>query len=809
MGTYHPKENSNRNAGEDLRISEIRYRRLFESARDGILILNEKTRKITDVNPFMSELLGYTREEFLGKELWEIGLLRDEEANIAAFKELQKDNFIRYDDLPLKTKDGECKEVEFVSNVYLESDTKVIQCNIRDITERKGSENERSEFAAQIKIQHERLDNVIANVPGIVWETWLHPNESNRRNFVSQYVETMCGYSVKEWLATPDFWLSIVHPDDKEKASREAAHNFKNGHNGKHGKNGKNGKNGGSAINEFRWITKDGSTVWVEAQSLTITDDKAEPIGTRGVYMDITGRKNANQSLRAAEAQYRHLVESSPAIIYLAKPTLPFTPVYISPNVSELGFTNEEWLDDPSNWLDLIHDKDRDRVKRTVSQAMERGEGADVEYRMTSIDGSLRWIHEKGFFVIDALGNKIGWQGVIIDVTATKELEQQLRQSQKLESIGLLAGGIAHDFNNMLTAINGYCDLTLRQLEENHPIRRNIEEIRKAGLRSADLTYQLLAFSRKLILMPVLLDINFAITDTIKMLQRVIGEDLEIVPVLDPLAGSVLVDPGQFAQIIMNLAVNARDSMPDGGKLTIATSRSSLSHARVDEQDHVPGKYVLVSVSDTGSGMTADVIEHIFDPFYTTKELGHGTGLGLATLYGIVQQSDGRVEVESEVGVGTTFKIYLPRTIEPAIVTRPIQTSPGIKKGTETVLLVEDEPLVRKLLVEFLEVSGYAVIQARNGQDALAICDKGDQKFDMLITDVVMPQMGGRALAAQIWLRLPLLPVLFTSGYTDETLMRGTLAVPNTGFLQKPFIFDTFVRQVREMLDAAALARPD
>jgi len=809
MRTHNSKKASEAKVSEGLRLSETRYRRLFESARDGILILDADTGEITDANPFMTELLGYTREEFLGMKLWQIGLLEDKEASIAAFEELQNNNYIRYEDLPLETKDGQTREVEFVSNVYLENETRVIQCNVRDITHRKDADIERIRLAAQIKDQHQRLRNVIANVPGVVWESWTKPDHSKQHDdYVSSYVETMLGYTVEEWLATPDFWLTIVHPDDKEKVKRNAARNFKNGHEGNYGKS-VNGHNSPNRINEFRWITKDGRTIWVEAQTLTIKDDAVEAIGTRGVCMDITGRKIANRSLRKAEAQYRSLVESSPAIIYLAKPSTPFTPVYISPNISDFGFTKEEWILDPDKWVNLIHKQDRERVLLTIEDAMKQGRAADLEYRITLTDGTVHWLHEKGFFVLDESGNKMGWQGIILDVTPTKELEQQLRQAQKLESIGLLAGGIAHDFNNMLTAINGYCDLSLRQLKDDDPIRRNIEEVKKAGLRSADLTYQLLAFSRKLILMPVLLDINVVITETVKMLGRVIGEDIQIISSLDSSAGSVMVDPGQFAQIIMNLAVNARDSMPGGGKLTIKTSNFSLSRDPTRElRGFHPGEYVLVSVTDTGIGMSPETIEHIFDPFFTTKAIGSGTGLGLATLYGIVHQSGGQVEVESKKGVGTTFKIYLPR-IEEQIeaATKPAVTS-AIAKGTETIFLVEDEPMVGRLLVEFLEICGYKVIQAHDGQEALDICEKGDCDFQMLITDVVMPNMGGRVLSGQVRRKFPNVPILFMSGYTDENLVRGALALSHTSFIQKPFAFDTLVHKVREMLDAAA-ASPD
>lgn len=642
------KDNSSLLPGEDLRNSEIRYRRLFESARDGILILDADSKKITDVNPFLVELLGYGREEFLGKELWEIGLLKDEQENRAAFRKLQTDNYIRYENLPLETKNGVSCEVEFISNVYTENNRQVIQCNIRDITK----------------------------------------------------------------------------------------------------------------------------------------------------------RKIAEAAMRQVETNFRNLVESSPGILYLNEPHPPYSTVYVCAQVEKYGYSPEEWCATPGLWASILHSEDRERVLSEFESAVNGGHETELEYRIQARDGRVCWWHDKGRFIFDEDGNKTNWQGIILDITKTKELEQQLLQAHKLESVGLLAGGIAHDFNNMLTAINGYSDLALRSLEKDSPLRVYIEEIKEAGERSAALTHQLLAFSRRQVLQPSVIDLNAVIIDIIKMLQRLIGEDIQLTTTLNPKVGRVVVDSSQLSQILMNLALNARDAMARGGRLTITTDNISLDAEYTQQHvDFTPGDYVLLSVSDTGAGMSEQIKQHIFEPFFTTKETGQGTGLGLAVVYGIVKQSGGNIEFASHEDAGTTFKIYLPRVEERVDGQERTDTSPEMATGTETILLVEDEEQVRKLSCRILEACGYKVIEARNGLEALGICGGGDCQFDLLVTDVVMPQMGGSELAEKLKSKLPNLKILFTSGYTDEAVIRHGVIVGNTNFIQKPFAPDDLANKIRKILD--------
>jgi signal transduction histidine kinase/ActR/RegA family two-component response regulator len=387
---------------------------------------------------------------------------------------------------------------------------------------------------------------------------------------------------------------------------------------------------------------------------------------------------------------------------------------------------------------------------------------------------------------------------------ALRNSEEQLRQAQKLEAIGMLAGGIAHDFNNLLTVIGGYSDLTLVQLREEDPLRSNINEVKKAAERAAGLTRQLLAFSRKQVLQPKVLDLNAVVSELEKLLRRLIGEDIGFRTVLESTLGSVKADPGQIEQIIMNLAVNARDAMPRGGKLTIETKNVDLDEYYAKKHIAViPGPYVMLAVSDTGTGMDQQTQARIFDPFFTTKETGKGTGLGLSTVYGIVKQSGGNIWVYSEVGRGTTFKVYLPRVDEGAEEYKRSAETQVDFRGPETVLVAEDEEMVRKLACKVLEMSGYRVLEAANGGAALLICERHNEPIHLLITDVIMPEMSGRELADRLAQLRPEMKVLYMSGYTDNAIVHHGVLNEGASFIQKPFATHALARKVREVLDAS------
>jgi two-component system cell cycle sensor histidine kinase/response regulator CckA len=456
-------------------------------------------------------------------------------------------------------------------------------------------------------------------------------------------------------------------------------------------------------------------------------------------------------------------------------------------------------------FIATVHPDDRDRVRRQVAESRRGGQAeARTEYRVIWPDGSIHWIVDVGRTFYDADGTPVRAAGVSMDVTAQRNLEEQFHQAQKMESIGNLAGGIAHDFNNLLTAILGYSSVLLEDEAaglQPEVVRSFIEEIQKAGERAASLTNQLLAFSRRQMIQPTVLDINAVIGALDRMLQRLIGEDIELTTNLDPTLGSTRADPGQIEQVIMNLVVNARDAMPTGGKITIETRNTELDEAYSRQHIAVPpGRYVMLAVSDTGTGMTPAVQARIFEPFFTTKPKGRGTGLGLATIYGIVKQNHGDIWVYSEPGKGTSFKVYLPRVDDAPIAVPAKATTVPTGRG-EAVLLVEDDHRVRKLARELLTRNGYEVIEGADAEDAIRVAASYHKPIDLLLTDVVMPGMSGRLLAQRLAEHHPHLKILYMSGYTDDAIVHHGVLTPDIAFLQKPFTPSTFARAVRDVLD--------
>jgi two-component system, cell cycle sensor histidine kinase and response regulator CckA len=620
--------------------SEKRYRRLFESAKDGILILDAETGRVDDVNPFLLELLGYSYETFTGKYLWDIGVFKNIVASKEAFRSLQVDEYIRYDDLPLETRDGRVIAVEFVSNVYWVDRTRVIQCNIRDITATKHAEAERKRLMAAIEQSGEAI--VITDARGAI-------------QFVNPSFEQVTGYAGREVMG--------LNPR----------------------------------------ILK-------------------------------SGRQDAEF--------YRALWET---------------------------------ISSGRTWRGRMVNKRKDGTTYTEA---------------TSISP-----------VRDSDGRIVNYVSVKRDISETLRLAAQFQQAQKMEAVGQLAGGVAHDFNNMLGVILGYAELALARIEPTEPLHADLEEIVKAARRSTVITRQLLAFARKQAIAPVVLDLNRTIDNMLNMLRRLISGEIELVWRPGAPLWAVRMDPGQIDQILANLCVNARDAIGGAGKIAIETENVVF-----DETDRVPhvgfpaGEYVRLSVGDDGCGMEKEILDQIFEPFFTTKRMGRGTGLGLSTVYGIVQQNGGFIDVCSEPGNGTIFNIHLPRDMDRASGARTAEKAPVPSSRGETVLVVEDEPGILKLCHSLLEPLGYRVLLAARPSEAIELAEARAGGIDLLLTDVVMPEMNGQALEHRLKALCPGIKTVFMSGYSAHLFDGPDVPVGGSRFLKKPFSRGELAEKLREVL---------
>jgi PAS domain S-box-containing protein len=587
-------------------------------------------------------------------------------------------------------------------------------------------------------------------------------------------------------LTEPDLWVKRLHPDDRQRV----LNTIYNSH-----------KNQKPFCLEYRLLAHDGHIVWVQDKAIVVCDESGKPCFIQGVMVDVSDRLQAVESLRKNEKRFRTIFERTAVGIALVD--MERRLMECNPALQEiLGYRKEELL--TKDFFEFVHTDDQsidlDLYKKLLSGVHDHYQ---VEKRYLRKDKGVVWGRVNISLVRDAEKNPQYTIHMVENINEWKRLETQLLQSQKMETVGRLAGGIAHDFNNLLTVIKGYTQLSLIEIGEDHPLRKDIEEIKNAAERAENLTHQLLAFSRRQIMDMKVLDINAVIRNLEKMLRRVIGEDIEMSIILAEDLGRVKTDPHQIEQVILNLAVNARDAMPEGGKLTLEASEVELDEG--GPRAHIlmtPGRYVMLSVSDTGSGMTPEVKDRIFEPFFTTKGEGKGTGLGLSTVYGIIKQSGGYIWVYSEQGQGTTFKIYLPRVDEEVDeLPREYNTGP-LPKGNESILLVEDDSSVRELAARVLREQGYAVLEAANGEEAMRITQAPIlKKIHLLLTDVVMPQMGGKELGERFKTLYPEVKVLLISGYTDKAVIHQGFIEPDMNLLQKPFSPGTLARRVREVLD--------
>ena len=640
---------------------------------------------------------------------------------------------------------------------------------VLDISERKRAESALRQNEAMFRALTETAASAIFIV------------QRERFQYVNPATGVITGYSPDEMLAM-EFWR-IVHPDFRTIVQKRAYSRL-------------SGEEAPSRY-ELKIICKNGDERWIDVTAAYI-EFLGEP-GILGTAFDITEHKMAEEALLRSEKRYRRFFDEDLAGAYISSPDgrlLACNPAF----ARIFGFSSvEDAL--RCNLGDLYPDPEG---RRAFIRLLERqGNLQQHEKELRRVDGKPVHAVENAVGTFTEEGELIEIKGYLFDNTEVKQLSEQLRQSQKMEAIGRLAGGIAHDFNNLLTAITGYAELLLASVDPLGPLRSKVEQIHKAADRAASLTQQLLAFSRKQMLRPEVLDVNLVVADMELMLNRLIGEDIELTMELERGPMRVKADRGQIEQVIMNLVVNARDAMPRGGTLSIETSDVELSRSYAHSHLVVqPGPYIMLAISDSGVGMDEETRSLIFEPFFTTKGADKGTGLGLATVYGIVKQSGGSIWVYSEPGKGTTFKIYFPRILEASETAVSERETLGDLHGSEAILLVEDDAGVRELLSETLKSYGYVVMEASNGGDAIRISIECGIPLHLMITDVVMPGIGGCELAARVADLRPEIKVLYISGYTDRGVIKNGIVQPGAEFLQKPFGPETLISKVRDVLDS-------
>jgi PAS domain S-box-containing protein len=761
-----------RKRGENaLRESDDRHRQLFESNPLPSWVHDLETLRFLMVNQAAVLQYGYTREEFLTMTIKDIRPPEDISAlpdNIAGIT-LDGDDFLSGQWRHLK-KDKTTIYVEISSHAMICDGKRAELVIANDITRRKQAEESLRESETRFRMVSENLGEGI-----------FITDLDDQILYVNSRMAELVGYAREEVMGKPGYRLLLPQEEWPGFLQRN--------------------KDRGGCISERSELhvkRKDGTWIWLEVNAAPYHNAAGEIVGTLAANTDITERKHADAVLRESEKRYRLLFENNPHPMWVFDiETLGFLAVNEAA-IQHYGYSREEFL--TLTIKDLRSAEDLPGLLQNLPPASQT---------LVELSGVRHQKKDGTDLDVEITAHAISFDGrparlvLSHDITERKLLEGQVRQSQKMEAVGKLAGGVAHDFNNLLTVINGYSEICMRRLAPEDPVYRNIQEINKAGCRAAALTRQLLAFSRKQILQPKVIDLNSVVVETNKMLQRLIGEDINLMMGLGADLEKVKADPNQIEQVLLNLAVNARDAMPRGGKLTIETVNVYLGEEYA--QSHVPippGKYVLLAMSDTGDGMDAQTQARIFEPFFTTKEMGKGTGLGLATVYGIVKQSGGYIWVYSEVGCGSTFKIYLPSLEVAAETTNEIAESPELFKGIETILLVEDEELVRNLTAEILRESGYAVLEAKDGSEALMLANEHDGNIPLMLTDVVMPQMSGRQLAEQFAIIRKDMKVLFMSGYTDDAIVLHGVLDEGTPFIGKPFSSTDLGRKIREVLDS-------
>jgi PAS domain S-box-containing protein len=756
--------------------SERRFRKLAEHG-NAVITLLDAAGLITYSTPTVTAALGYAPWENVGVAV--LDLIHPEDARTAGplFKEvLAYPGRVARGDFRVRHRDDSWRDLEVVAVNRLEDpDVAAIVVNYHDISERK-----RTETALRRTTELLAHGQAVANIGSWEWDintdavTW---SEEQYRIF---------GVTPGPGpLAYTDF-LARLHPDDRALVAGAISRAL---------------KTHTPFEIDHRIVRPDGNLRFLISRGGIISDRAGRPARLIGVAVDMTARKQAEETLRRVNERLEAVIQAAPLAIFALD--LEGTVQTWNPAAERLfGWLAAEVMGKP---LPIVPDDKQEEFRDTRDRVLKGELLGGVERVRIRKDGTPVSVNVFTAALHDAEGRVSGSLALIEDVTNVKHLERQVFLSQKLEAVGRLAGGVAHDFNNLLTAIIGSADLLRESLPIDHDGRLESDEIRTAALRAADLTHQLLAFSRQQVLETQVLSLNEVVLAMDKLLRRLIGEDISVRTVMAPDLGAVRADPSKLEQVVVNLAVNARDAMPRGGELTIETANVALDDTYAAKHVAiVPGPYVMLMVTDTGVGMDAQTQERVFEPFFTTKERGKGTGLGLATVYGIVKQSGGYVWIYSEVGRGTTFKIYLPRVDAPA---EPLEAAPaptGQLCGSETVLVVEDQEEVRRLIHKLLKARGYNVLVAANGTDAIRLAQEYCGRIQLLVTDVVMPGMSGREVGRTLGTSRPEMKVLYLSGYTDDSVVRHGVLQAGVEFLQKPFTADVLARKVRDVLDASA-----
>ncbi len=776
----------NRSDREARRISEARYRGLTESAHDLIAELSA-TSGLLEISPNVSAILGYSPEAFSEIPYRDLIHADDLVTLSERYREAKRGQTTVTANFRIRHHDGSWSLLEARAHAYPARDGEIrVVVAARDVTEKTGIEQERAQ-----------LVSIIQNSTDLVALTTLSGNVL----FLNVSGRRLLGLASEEEARTQTVY-DFVHGDVSQSLKFDIMPSV---HRRKHW----------SGELDLRQFTTQ-HRISTIANLFVIDDHRTgQPLAIAMICRDISDRKENEAALLESEERYRMLAENPFDLIVELDENARF--IYASPNFeSVLGYSPESLLG--SSGLDLVHPDDRAQVAQNFTTAAGNLDTIQTTYRALHKDGSERWL-ETTTRTYRSANSRLMSVLISRDITnrveadeALRQTEQKLQQSQKMEAIGRMAGGVAHDFNNLLTAIIGYSDLLLDELEDENPARTNAEEILKASERAAGLTNQLLAFSRRQVLQPRVLDLNHLVADMDRMLRRLIGEDVELVSILDGAAWPIKADPGQLQQVLLNLAVNARDAMPRGGRITIETANTTLEEPIPNELEEIPaGDYLTLSVRDTGTGMTPDIRAMIFEPFFTTKETDEGTGLGLSTVIGIVRQSGGNIEVESEPGRGSSFVVYLPRTDEVEMLPERSISSASFR-GNETILVVEDSEPVRGLVIRCLERHGYSVLGAASGVEALRYCSRHPGPIHLLLSDVILPKIDGFEIAERVREVRPDTQVIYMSGFTDDALAKHGIRAQDVTLIQKPFTPSTLLRTIREFLDAdlaASVSSPE